>query len=190
MQPVPETREVRRTVRVAVALVVGQALLCAVIGWVTFSYSRERAHRDPAAVDQLAAPPATIAVSPSVPTTGRTPGPTPGSSRARSTPPAAPVPPGPPRPATGVTTSTGPAASVAPTTTSKSPYLVVIPPPAAPRASASPSPAASATPTAVVEEPVVAGARCDRRGALGRTADGVDVLCLPDRQGRLHWKIV
>jgi hypothetical protein len=189
VQPVPETREVRRTVRVAVALVAGQLLLCTVIGWVTFSHPRERAHRDSAAVDQMVVPPIPIAPSPSPPAPSPTPAPTPTTAipRKHSThqvdraPPATTAQP-------AVEAATGGPAAAAPATTSESPQVTLLPPAAS--VVPAPSPSASATPTEAVEEPVVAGAPCDRLGALGRTADGVDVRCLPDRQGRLRWKIV
>ena len=57
MEPVPGTRTVRRTVRVAVALLLGQAVLVAVIGWVTYRYSPAHRHRGAAVVDQMAGAP-------------------------------------------------------------------------------------------------------------------------------------
>ncbi|MGK5678888.1 hypothetical protein [Actinoplanes sp. URMC 104] len=68
MEPVPVTRRVRRTVRMAVALVVGQAMLCALIGWLTFGRSRSEPAGPPGSsvVDQLAAPPVVPSVPPAV----------------------------------------------------------------------------------------------------------------------------
>ena len=188
----------RRTVRVAVALVVGQAMLCAAIGWVIFSYSREHAHRDSPVVDQMAAPPAGIPPPPSgltpIPTRAPTsPAPTTRKTRTTSTRPAEPVPPATIdtpsiEAATGALTFPGLPAGAAPAATSESPQLSQAP--SAVPVGTAPTAAASPTPTEAVEEPVVAGAPCNRLGALGRTADGADVRCLPDARGHLRWKIV
>jgi hypothetical protein len=64
VEPVPVTLRVRRTVRMAVALVVGQALLCALIGWLTLGRSRSEPAHPPgsAVVDAMAAPPTSRAV--------------------------------------------------------------------------------------------------------------------------------
>ena len=197
MQPVPETREVRRTVRVAVALVVGQVLLCAIIGWVTFSYSQQRAHQGSAAVGQIAVPTPPIAAWPSGPAPSPIPAPAPStrSTRTHSPRPAGPMPPASTElPAIEAATDalTMPAwpPTAAPTPTSGGPQATQVPPPASAVEKPVPSASVSAPPTEVAEEPVVPGASCDRLGALGRTADGRDVRCLPDRLGRLRWKIV
>src|SRR3954454_15097320 len=55
VESLPAAGTVRRTVRVAVALVVGQALLVGLIGWLTLG----RATGSGGAVDQMAAAPAT-----------------------------------------------------------------------------------------------------------------------------------
>lgn len=181
----------RRTVRVAVALVVGQVTLCVAIGWVIFSYSLQHAHRGSAAVDQIAAPRPPIASSPS-PTV---PSPTPAPAASATTPrkqasrPAGPVPPRTGAPATAVPpVPPAPRTTAAPAPSSESPQASLVPPFAS--VSTSPSSSASATPSARPGEPVVVGAPCDRPGAAGRTADGRDVRCMPDGPYHLVWKIV
>ena len=65
MEPVPVTRTVHRTVRMAVVLVIGQALLCAVIGWIVFGHPASTG-RPPGGpiVDRLAVPPMLIPLPP------------------------------------------------------------------------------------------------------------------------------
>jgi len=60
VESVPATRTVRRTVRVAVALVVGQALLYALIGYLTLG--RSSGSGDRLADPPLALPPATTSI--------------------------------------------------------------------------------------------------------------------------------
>ena len=59
-EPVAHAASPRRTVRVAVALVAGQAALCAVIGWVTFGAAEPGTPADTRQVDPLAGPPVVV----------------------------------------------------------------------------------------------------------------------------------
>lgn len=169
----------RGTVRVAVALLVGQALLGALIGWLTLG--RSPAADGGAAVDHLVAPPfaAPPATSPaparssaqpagggsSAPAEIRTPATRRNLPAAQRTTTPPPPPPDPPDPSPPLVTG--------------SPELITEPPPA-------PLPP-SATPE--VQEPVVIGERCRPPGAFGRTADGIEVRCLPGWHHRPRWKI-
>ena len=174
---------VRRTVGVAVALVTGQALLCAVIGIVTFSGKSTSAPGAQAVPPQLAGPP------PVVPSA--------------STPPAgAPA----DRPEPGTTHSgrielpTSPPASVAvrnSATRRISPSRTTSPAPAGPTAPAtSPPDLGLVQPSDAVPEedapiPVVEEReRCDDEGAAGRTAEGKAVRCERGRDGDLRWRLV
>ncbi|MFI5888975.1 hypothetical protein ACIA5D_02520 [Actinoplanes sp. NPDC051513] len=192
MESLPAAGTVRRTVRVAVALVVGQALLCALIGWLTLG----RGHGSAATVDQMAAPPvpaptATSRYATPAPTaaTSATPPATAGRKTAdrkvaatpsRANPPAldppdppAPAPP-PPAPATAVPELPDPTIVV---TTTTVPGRALVPP--------MPSPTLSEAPG-----PVTVGDRCLPEGAFARTADGDLVRCVRTWRHRSRWKIV
>ena len=193
MEAVPATSGVRRTVRLAAALVVGQVLLVAVIGWVTFTQAGQHSGRDTPAVEQLAAPPAVIP-PPAVPapTRSATPGPGAGTSTAghprdRTTDPDRPA-------AARASSSSRPPAA--------GPVLPPLPPPVATPGSGpetapltlvptSDSPAAvTPTPTASSSPPVLAGQACTEMYTLAQAADGQMVQCLPTRSHQLRWKIV
>jgi hypothetical protein len=184
VESVPAAGTVRRTVRVAVALIVGQALLVALIGWLTFG----QAGGPRPAVDQVAAPPqvppptatsryaspsrsATTSLHP--PRVG-VPATTDRKAAPRRTPPATADPPDPAPPSTLVETPS-PAATVTPV-----PSNSALVPPAPPAASDVP----------VVQTPVTVGDRCWPEGAYGRTADGTLVRCLRTTHHRRRWKIV
>ncbi|WP_250001868.1 hypothetical protein [Actinoplanes sp. M2I2] len=211
MEPVPVTRKVRRIVRMAVALVIGQAMLCALIGWLTFGRGASEPVRSPGSsvVDQLAAPPLTEPARPSpraaIVATTRAREPVPASARPasrRST--AATVAPSPP--ATTVTTpaTTAPTpATTAPTTPATQEPVSLVPPAAPELDTPAPSPSAvspslsptSATPSpgassALVRQPVRAGDECRPVGAYGRTAKGEPVRCVREWGHRPRWKIV
>ncbi|GIM91574.1 hypothetical protein [Paractinoplanes toevensis] len=203
MEPVPTTRSVRRTVRVAVALVVGQALLCALIGFLTLG--RSGGSVDRMAEPPLVPPPATAPGSPS-PTASfsatattrpaqpardatstrgkRKPDPTPatGATTAASEPPPEPMidfpaPVTTPTPGVSSTATSAPSAPSAPTA---SPPKELIPPPAPPFGSAAPP----------VQDSVVAGDPCAPEWAFGRTSHGTLVRCVRTWHHRLRWKIV
>ena len=174
---------VRRTVRVAVALVTGQALLCGVIGFVTFGGRSAEPPGARESAPQLAGPPIVVPV-PSTP---------PPSERAE-------------RPAfstvprTRTQRPTTPPTSVAVRSSaprSSGPTRTVSVPPAPP---APPKPAPSSTDRALLppsspvsgdDEPVpVPDERCDTEDATGRTDRGKAVRCEPDRDGDLRWRLV
>ncbi|MCU7724669.1 hypothetical protein ODJ79_13160 [Actinoplanes sp. KI2] len=191
MDSLPAAGTVRRTVRVAVALVVGQALLVGLIGWLTLG----RAGGAGGKVDAMAAPPAAR------PPTGAgrhvQPPTSPGRSAAspatttRAThrkavpvhvplaPPARPPQPPPPRPA-----QPPPPAIAVPALPAPAPTVVattVVPPALVPVVP--PAPSASFG-------PVVVGDPCSPEGAYAFTADSVLVRCTRTSHHRLLWKIV
>jgi len=186
----PAAGTVRRTVRVAVALVVGQALLVGLIGWLTFG----RASGSGGAVDQLAAPPATPlppgatsryaeppvppGTSAPAPTTARreTAGQRPDRASTPSRAPARPAKPAPP-PAPKAPRGLVPSIVVSPSIV-PSALVPLVPVPPSP-----PSPPE-------VSGPVVAGDPCAPEGALAHTADGLLVRCAHTWHHRLRWKIV
>ncbi|MBL7255201.1 hypothetical protein [Paractinoplanes lichenicola] len=199
MEPVPVTRKVRRTVRMAVALVVGQAMLCALIGWLTLGRHQSEPARSPgsAVVDQLAVPP----LAP----TGATSAPPPPSRSAISATkqtrkPASIVS---PRPAPARSTSAIPAAPP------RSPEPILAPPedpevvpPVPPTTSPTPLPKPPLLPTSpastpmpsespgFVQDPVRVGDECHPVGAYGRTVEGDLVRCTRDWRHGPRWKIV
>ncbi|MCO8272058.1 hypothetical protein M1L60_15800 [Actinoplanes sp. TRM 88003] len=195
MEPVPVTRTVRRTVRMAVALVVGQAVLCALIGWLTLGQSRSEPARSPgAAVDQLAAPPPADPATPSARTviapTTQAREPVPATSR-----------PAPRKKKRSPAAPERPATTTAPTTRAPQPISVPPDPPAlvppAPPPSPPPSPSPSSalpsspSPSAgLVRDPVRVGDECRPTGAYGRTAEGVLVRCVREWRHPPRWKIV
>ncbi|MDY7088464.1 MAG: hypothetical protein SYR96_25585 [Actinomycetota bacterium] len=201
MEPVPVTRRVRRTVRMAVALVVGQAMLCALIGWLTLGRHRAEPARPPrsSVVDQLAIPPLTSAAPP--PSRGAisaTALPRPASAAPRRAAPArstADALPPPVVPATGAPQPIN-APPDDPQVAPPSPPPPPPPLPSSPRTRIPLTPVPSvATPTPstspeVVQEPVRVGDECRPLGAYGRTGEGDLVRCLPDGRDEPRWKIV
>jgi hypothetical protein len=186
-----QVTSVRRTVRVAAALVAGQALLCGVIGFVTFD---DEAETEPAA---RAAPPLADPQI-GVPRPG---GPRPAPSSA----PGIDAPSGSaaavrrwsreaasravPRPAPSAVLPASPAPPPGPPA---SPGAVPVPP--APPAQVT-SPPAGLLPSAPAAEddlhaPVEVGERCDEAGALGWTARGRIVRCARGHDGDLRWRPV
>ncbi|MFC3384921.1 hypothetical protein ACFOHP_23705 [Couchioplanes caeruleus subsp. azureus] len=169
----------RRTVIVAVGLVTGQALLCAVIGFVTFDGRGDV----PSARSRVAAPKldAPIAVPPPAP-----PAPT-GSSRM-------------PRGNAGAHLSksslpaTRPASPAAPPAGSSRPSSAPLPasPPEPPPAPPIPPPLPDSPPSEPPDDrrrtlPVL-GDFCADEGATGETGDGRKVRCAWDRHGDLRWR--
>jgi hypothetical protein len=188
------TRTSRRTVRTAVALVIGQALLCAVIGWLTFGRPFAAGPGgDSATIDRMAAPPPIVPVPTA---TASTPAPSTGSSAPAHTvtgaghhlppppPQSGPAGEAPPLPAaqtTGPEVLPEPSTEIAtgiPAPTTQS----LVPPPVSP-------PLPPAPTAATVQQPVVVGGRCGPPGAYGRTADGIDVRCQTIGPHRTRWKI-
>ena len=169
------------------ALAAGQALLCAVIGWLTFGSGPAGSHPAPPSqpADPLAAPPlvmptASMALPPtSAPATTSAP-----RSRAaapvRSSRPARP--PAPPR-VPQRTRTEPPAVTIAAPDDTAEPQ----PPAAAPE----PDPAATPVPSssADVQLSVTVGDACEPPGALGITDDDVALICVPGPDGRPVWQI-
>jgi hypothetical protein len=180
---------VRRTVRVAVALVVGQALLCALIGYLTLGRSGAQPRGDHMAEPPLAPPvtatssPAPTAAAPtSVSATAtRKPKRRAGNDAtpARTKPAPPPLPPGPvvaePPPETLIAPSPVPSAA---TTITTAPSFGNPPlPPTVP-------------PRYTVQDPVTVGDLCAPEWAFGRTSDDTLVRCLRTVRHAPRWKIV
>jgi hypothetical protein len=187
----------RRTVRVATALVAGQAALCAVIGWITFGATHGPARTASAPVDPLAGAPLVIPppsmLPPVLPKTGPRTSPAvtaeaTATSIDRTTAPrsrrtarhSSPPPPAAPRPPAPPPVAPLPAPT-APTTTSTDP-------PPSPPASDDPQ-LIVPTPTPEIQQPVVAREPCDPENALGETAAGVALVCVHGADGTLRWQI-
>ncbi|WP_127497508.1 hypothetical protein [Actinoplanes solisilvae] len=179
MEPVPVTLKVRRTVRLAVALVVGQALLCALIGWLTLGQSRPEPARPPGSsvVDAMGAPPSPPAIRP---TSRAVPAPATRARKATSTPA--------PRRSTNTPAPRTAATTPTPVPIEGPPEDPAVVPPVPPPA-ASP-PATSPPPADVVQQPVREGDECRPLGARGRTAKGEDVRCVREWPRQLRWRIV
>ena len=187
---------VRRTVRVAMALVAAQAALCAVIGWFMFG-SPHTGPEPRGSVDPHAGAPTAIpAVSVRLP--AASPAPTPAAERTAASPSARrsfrapappPEPPVPPeRPAVDEDRS-----EPTPTVDEESPSTVISraptaspsePTPGPDPESGSPTPAATITP-----DPVVLGQPCPDEGEPGVTADDIVVHCVPGADGTLRWQV-
>ena len=185
--PVARTH-VRRNVRMAVALVVGQVVLCVVIGYIALGGLGSHPKVTPRAVGPLAAPTEEAVPPPS--TTSR-PSSKPGQPALRDTPPGPPVVPNtiaappadapqllqaPPGDLPAATTTSAQLATTAPTTGigTSSPT---------PNNDQGVAPQNSrAQPDAELGDP------CDKAHQSGVTSDGVDVVCLPDSQGDLVWQ--
>jgi hypothetical protein len=177
---------------VATALLVGQALLCALIGWLTFGATRDSAGRAPAPVDPLAGAPVVIP-RPNVPPPEPPPVPPPTSAPATAK-----------ATATSIEPSKSSSSRPAPSRSTPPPRppgaALLVPPRLASTRAATPTPptdpgktidprVAPPTPAPAVQEPVVAGEPCDPAGALGRTADGVLLVCFRDSDGTLRWRV-
>lgn len=186
------TGRVRRTVRMAVALVVGQAMLCALIGWLTLGRHRAEPTRPPGSsvVDQLAIPALTSAAPPSRGTISATALSRPTSAAPRRA-----------APARTTVTADVPPPAVPPAGDPQpinappdDPVAPPMPPPPSPSRTQTPAPsAATPSPTTspeVVQEPVRVGDECRPLGAYGRTAEGDPVRCLRDWRHGPRWKIV
>jgi len=163
-------------VTIATVLIASQAVLCAVIGWVTFG-GREQAGGSAARAAEpdlgpaLVVPPVSVAPVTTSPTAHRprrsTPTP---SAKPSRTPPR--VPPAPPR--STATKTTSPAATKRSSTRSPEGAVVVKPTPSA----------------SEVQGNAVVGAKCSPAGAEGVTVLGLAVRCRSDRSGDLIWQLV
>jgi hypothetical protein len=185
----------------AVALAIGQALLCALIGWLTLGQARSDHRGSGTAVDQAAAPPPPVVpASPPVLTSRATQAPT---SKTRKPTRAQPQPrraaehrleTWSPRPATSAPTVPPQSAepSSAATTSPATPIML---PPEPTSASPSPSPRDLPTPESgtggdEIQRNVTIGDDCRPEGAYGRTRDGRLVRCLRGWRDPPRWKIV
>ena len=167
--------------RVAVALLAGQAALCAVIGWVTFgppqTGPRSQQPVAPLAAPPLAMPTASVAMPPTP--TPSTRAPKSDADRARST---------------RIHRAPAPPAQKRARTVEERPATVLAPDSLAPEPPA-PSPDVAATPppdpteSGEVQGPVVEGEPCDPEGALGLTVDDVSLRCVRLEDDRIVWQI-
>jgi hypothetical protein len=177
----------RRTVRVAVALVAGQAALCAVIGYLTLGgpslHHRTAApESNPLAAGPIEVPPALVlpapTAAPTPPHVSATPSRSPSwRGAARTSAPAK-------RQRTEV--EVPPSLESAPMDPSSEPV-----PPQVPTTTPAPSTGnelttPSATPSAV-QLNVKAGDPCSPVGAAGQTTDGAAVTCVQAVDGTLRW---
>ncbi|MFG1602565.1 hypothetical protein [Actinoplanes sp. NPDC049265] len=184
-EPVPSATSPRRTVRVAVALVAGQAALCAVIGYLTIGGGPgpDAAGRGAEAQAPVIMPTASIGL------------------------PAAPLPPVPRKPAESRTEpqpparrTHQPAAAVKKAATAKpSPRKSTAPPrpisaPDDGLAPAPPKPPNGLVPTGTpgneLTAPVKEGAECETEGQRGHTTDGAAMRCAKADDGALSWQPV
>jgi hypothetical protein len=175
----------RRTVRVAVALVAGQAALCAVIGYLTLGGPHPHSSAAPAAPDPLAGAPLVVPPAQVMPppATSAAPKPPPVSTRRKSATGGAG---GPAEPAARIRHRT-PVATSPPVSHPPSALPSPPSPPGSPIGGqlVTPKPTGSG-----VQQDVTAGDPCSPIGADGRTTDGKTVRCLPDVDGQLRWRLV
>jgi hypothetical protein len=187
---------VRRTVVVAVALVTGQALLCGIIGFVTFGDRGGAPPGGGAAEPQIAGPPVVLPPSSEPPADEPAERPEPGSSKPVRTE----RPTSPPGTAAGRGSATR---AAGPSRTTPAPVAPEPPPVPVPSTSptdrellppATPAPGDDApgndAPGDDVPEPVVEKEPCDEAGATGATPEGKIVRCERDRNGELRWRLV
>jgi hypothetical protein len=184
-------------VRVAAALVAGQAVLCAVIGYVTLGGDGFRGREAAPIGDPLAAAPFVVPTprvrSPSATTVAPKP---PAGARSTTLPvaavpsrqhpeptPAPPAGPTAPEPPPDVLVATSGPSTDATTSTS------IAPTPAATSADDSGGQPAPSPPASVpTEQGVTIGDPCGPVDAPGVTGDGTAALCRPDNAGILRWQ--
>ncbi|GAA2545716.1 hypothetical protein GCM10010435_13500 [Winogradskya consettensis] len=158
---------------VAVMLVVGQALLCGVIGFVTFGGKQEHLSAAPRTAD------APVVVDPHP--TGRPASAPPSSGTASRRLSRSRLPPAPPP----VVTPTSRPSSSPPALT---PFVATSPAPTSPAATTTP-PDLALLPPEKDDAPVVRGI-CEIEGSTDRTKDGQAVRCTRGHDGRLRWRPV
>jgi hypothetical protein len=179
----------RRTVRVAVALIAGQAALCAVIGYLTLGGPHLHPHNAPVAPNPLAGGPIVVPPAQVIP------------------PSAASAAPKPPRVPTTRTTAAGLPGQPSPSAVPNLPRVVgeTSPPAAHPQSAAPPAVPSTNPPPSVgggqlatpkptdsagVQQGVEVGDPCSPVGANGVTTDGQAVRCVRDVDGQLRWVLV
>jgi hypothetical protein len=183
-------------VRVAIALVIGQATLCAVIGWLTVGPGSGGAQAGKSVDPVAAAPPAVMPTA----SIGQPAAPMPLPPAQSSAPP-----PGPRHTQSSVSVRTSthaaegkgrhtdqqqgngdsPMVGSSSTTPPAHGDLPALPPPPPPNVAATPTP----TP-GDVQEQVVEGTVCDPVDALGLTVDDDRLKCVKDADGELRWQAV
>jgi hypothetical protein len=187
----------RRTVRVAAGLVAGQAVLCAVIGYVTLGGHGSGGTTARGTIDPLAAEPFRMPiprvpplsptnVAPQQPATAKFTSPRPPAgtrSRHHSDVTPAPTPPPAAEPAPDILVATSlPTTAPVPVPPSlPGPDATSIP---ASTESAAPSPPVSESTTPDVQ----VGAMCNPVNARGLTTDGKAALCVSETDGVLRWQ--
>jgi hypothetical protein len=164
-------------VTVATALVASQAVLCAVIGWITFGGHDQPAHSNARAAEPVLGPP--IVVPPASVAPVESPAPSSQhhspARNASST----------PRPTSAPARTVGPPA--APSRTVATTGIAPKPPVATPTGAGKalrPTPSASE-----VQGNAEVGKKCDPEDANGVTADDIAVRCVRDSDGNLVWQI-
>jgi hypothetical protein len=195
-EPVARAALTRRTTLVATALVVVQAALCGVIGWVTFGPSPARPHEQ-----STTAPLAVAPIRGSTPSIAR-----PDTSTAPATParkkkalprPSSHTPVPPPgedvraQPLIDDVGAQPPADDVGPQPPVDAPPSTVIAPPVDPQPAPDPvdSSAGSPVPAESTQGPVVKGQPCEPEGEVGVTAEDELLHCQRDADGQLRWLI-
>ena len=174
---------VRRTVGVAVALVTGQALLCGVIGIVTFSDRSTSAPGAQAVEPQFAGPPAVVPSAGTPPAAAPADRPEPGTTRSGRIE----LPTSPPAPVAARNSATR---TISPSRTASPPPAPVPPAPTTSPPDRALIPPSHPAPDDDAPNPAVERERCDDEGAIGRTAGGKVVRCERDRHGDLRWRLV
>lgn len=180
----------------AVALLIGQALLCALIGWLTLGRSPS-APGAGTVVGQAAAPPPRVVPAPDPPTpaaTSRAPEAPASKTRrpAQRTTRPSPVPTRTvsPPPATSSAPAPAPPTTVPSVTPSSEPIALPPEPPAVtPTESEDPAPEGD-EPDEKIQWNVTVGERCYPEGAYGKTRRGALVRCLRGWHDAPRWKIV
>jgi hypothetical protein len=178
----------RRTVRVAVALVAGQAALCAGIGYLTLGGAHQHSHASPGAADPLAAGPLVVPPVQIMPPSAGSAAPRPPSASTTRT--TATTPATRPPPAAGSDRQR--AAAEPPSSPLADPATAPMPPPV-PTKTIAPTGPQFLTPEpsdSGVQQDVKLGDVCSPVGADGLTTDDQKVRCVRDADGQLRWQLV
>ena len=167
--------------RVAVALVAGQAALCAVIGWVTFGPSGSEPEPEPQAAGPTLSDRIVFTTPPTIPPpVVAAPPPRASASKAPSSPRASKSTTSPTTRATSKQVTEEPQPNIAPAEDAP------VPPEPDPGVAATLPPSSIAP----VQSPAVEDESCDPEGAEGLTSDGVELRCVLDAGGELVWQII
>jgi hypothetical protein len=194
-EPVARAALTRRTTLVATALVVVQAALCGVIGWVTFGPSQAGPHEGSATAPLAVAP--ILGSAPSIARPDTTTAPASPAHKKKASPRSsyhAPVPPGEDVRAQPLVDDVAPQPlvdDVAPQPPVDASPSTAIAPPVNPQPASDPVEAGSGTPapTETTQSPVVKGQVCEPEGEAGVTAEDELLHCGRDADGELRWLI-